>query len=131
MPPGEGGFIDLENGEHIRIFEHARVVMDSPRRFRIHPSEVQGYSVIRDRRAILRLTLSRGFVRVRAHKGEIVMEYDSPESGKVLTELRKFLQTQGFVASATIKVNNLHGAGESRLLKAEDFLAESGERGAR
>lgn len=48
MPPGEGWFIDLESGEHIRIFEHAQAVKDHPERFRIDPLEISGLVLPKD-----------------------------------------------------------------------------------
>ncbi|MBW1779099.1 MAG: hypothetical protein JRJ54_16190 [Deltaproteobacteria bacterium] len=87
MPPGEGWFLDLETGEDISIFEHAKAVLEDPRWFRMDPAAVTGMVLPRDRRKILMLALSRGFVRIRAFRGDVVMEFDHPGRNQVFRRL--------------------------------------------
>lgn len=121
-PPGEGWFIDLENGEHIRIFEHAQAVKEAPERFRIDPAVASEMVLPRDRRKILMLALSRGFVRVRASRGDVVMEFDHPDRNRVFRVLKDFIRRHGFVEGANLRINALNLPDAAFRGNAKNFL---------
>ena len=101
MPKGEGWFIDLQNGEHIGILEHRYAVIGDPARYRVTPEEIAG----KDRSEILRLTLSRGFVRVRADKEWLVAEFNAPED-EALPLINGFLLDKGFVGHRQLRLRD-------------------------
>lgn len=123
MPPGEGWFIDLENGEYIRIFEHAQAVKEAPERFRIDPAAVAEIVLPRNRRKILMLALSRSFVRVRASRDDVVMEFDHPDRNRVFRVLKDFIRRHGFVEGANLRINALNSPNASFRGNTKTFFA--------
>jgi hypothetical protein len=107
MPQGEGWFLDLTTGEAIPIHEHAFAVVENPRRFGLDPREIAGLDPVRDRIAILRAALKRGFCRVRAHHDEVSIEFDFPNRRRALDRIRSFLRKQGFGAFVILVIHDL------------------------
>ena len=101
MPNGEGWFIDLKNGEHIRISEHRFAVVADPVRYRVTPDEIAG----KCRDEILSLVLSRGFVRVRADREWLVAEFNAPAS-EALPVIKGFLEENGFVGYRQLRIRD-------------------------
>jgi hypothetical protein len=75
MPAGDGWFIDLKSGKVIPIYEHATAVAADPAAFRVRPREIKGLAPLDTvhRERILRLVFRRGFARIRADKGRVVV----------------------------------------------------------
>jgi hypothetical protein len=75
---GSGWYIDLTSGSSINVHEHAKDVMQNPKRFRINPNEIAGLNPDspQGRDKIRRLVLHRGFARVRQHGSSVVVEFD-------------------------------------------------------
>ena len=96
-PIGEGFFLDLENEEVLHIHEHMYAVLDDTARYRVLPEEVSG----KDREAVLRLVMKRGFVRVRGDVHRVVAEFDAPLA-TALPVIEKFFREYGFIGGRPV-----------------------------
>ena len=108
MPLGEGWFIDLNTGKFIPVDEHAYAIWHTPKQFRIDPKEIAGLQPAQpnDRFKIVRLALSKGFARVRAHGRTVVIEFDDPKIEDVLLMTIPFL-TDNFGPQTLVGYHNL------------------------
>ena len=124
MPLGEGWFIDLETGEFIAIYEHARAVLACPDRYRLKKEDVAGIHPVRDRIVLLRKVLANGFVRVRFHKNDLVIEYDFPDRETVLGHMRRFAEKYQLGENTNARINNVRFPEASQSGRLTDILKQ-------
>lgn len=73
MPCGEGWWLHPRKGT-FPIFEHLVAVRADPRRFGVDTERHPGEADAAYRARILTAAMRRGWVRVRAHRGEVSIE---------------------------------------------------------
>ncbi len=93
MPIGEGFFISALTGEVVPVHEHAHEVKTDPERFGLSPADVEDLLPAnpKDREALVRMAMKKGWIRVRADRARIVAEFDWSPLDDVLAYLIPWL----------------------------------------